>query len=215
LIGSARLVAGRSHVGGAGRFGMRSFCKVLAIILILASFTSCRQPDSQQPGKDTTPAFSPESSHGPFDLVTRGDLAVIIVKAAYGDPPAGYCKDRGPFLDVGPDMLSCPYIKKLKEVESARGIKTGFSDDSFRPGGFVSKEEFAAFLIRTKEGDPTPGICKSGSPFSDVPSDRWSCGYIKRLADTGLLKGGGKYYPFDTVTYAQVEKITGKLFAKD
>jgi hypothetical protein len=67
----------------------------------------------------------------------------------------------------------------------------------------------AAFIIRAKEGEPPSTACASGSPFTDVDQNDWSCKYIKRLKDLNLTTG----YGGDPTTYAPSLTITREQMA--
>jgi len=47
----------------------------------------------------------------------------------------------------------------------------------------------AAFIVRAVEGEPIVNYCDSGIPFPDVTYDMWSCSYIKRLKELGIIRG--------------------------
>lgn len=57
------------------------------------------------------------------------------------------------------------------------------------------------------------GLRKKGSPFSDVPEDRWSYDAICRCYDAGVMKGtgDGKFGPKGTVTREQLAVVASKL----
>ena len=57
------------------------------------------------------------------------------------------------------------------------------------------------------------GLRKKGSPFSDVPEDRWSYDAICRCYDAGIMKGtgNGKFSPAKTVTREQLAVVASKL----
>jgi hypothetical protein len=157
-------------------------------------------------------SYSSLRKPGPFDLLTREHLAVLMLKAKKIEPPPDYCESGAPFTDVSPDMESCSYIKKLNEIWSREGIRTGYVDGTFRPHGFVTREEMAAFIVRAKEGDPPDDYCNDDIPYDDVPAWKWSCKYIKRLKILGAGPEGNSYSPDDTVTFSEVETALGRLF---
>ena len=72
-------------------------------------------------------------------------MAAFLVRAVEGEPPDNYCDSGSTFNDVTPDMWSCKYIKRLKEL----GITTGYEGGTiYRPYEFVPREQMAAFLAR-------------------------------------------------------------------
>jgi hypothetical protein len=71
-------------------------------------------------------------------------MAAFLVRAVVGEPPLNYCDSGPPFTDVTPDMWSCRYIKRLKEL----AITTGYGDGRYGPYDFVTRAQMAAFLSR-------------------------------------------------------------------
>jgi len=148
--------------------------------------------------------------YGPLDNVSREQIAKFIVSALDEEPADGYCGTTYPFSDVGYDRWSCKYIKRLAELN----ITAGYEDGSFRPEDYISREQMATFLIRALNEVPTDGYCGTMNPFSDVTFDRWSCKYIKRLAELGITNGyaDGRFGPLDYVTRAQMAVFLAKAF---
>jgi hypothetical protein len=151
-----------------------------------------------------------DGRYGPEDNVSREQMAAFIVRAVEGEPSADYCDSGTPFPDVTPDMWSCKYIKRLKEL----GITTGYQDGTYRPYDLVPREQMAAFLVRAAEGEPPENYCDSGSLFPDVTPDMWSCRYIKRLKELNITTGyqDGTYGPDDYVTRAQMAAFLARAF---
>ena len=84
------------------------------------------------------------SYYCPSDLVTREQMAVFIVRAKVGEPPANYCGGVSPFNDVAANSWSCGYIKKLVELKVTLGCGNG----SYCPNDTVPRDQMAAFLAR-------------------------------------------------------------------
>jgi uncharacterized repeat protein (TIGR02543 family) len=85
-----------------------------------------------------------DGTYRPYDLVPREQMAAFLVRAAEGEPPENYCASGVPFPDVGFDMWSCDYIKRLKELN----ITTGYQDGTYGPYDPVTRAQMAAFLAR-------------------------------------------------------------------
>jgi hypothetical protein len=149
-------------------------------------------------------------SYCPEDDVTREQMAAFIIRAVEGEPPLGYCDSGSLFPDVTPDMWSCRYIKRLRELK----ITTGYSDGRYGPYDQVPREQMATFLVRAVEGEPPLNYCDSGSLFTDVTPDMWSCRYIKRLKELEITTGygDGRYGPYDLVTRDQMAAFLSRAF---
>jgi hypothetical protein len=149
-------------------------------------------------------------TYAPGEYVPREQMAAFIVRGVEGEPPLNYCDSGSLFPDVTPDMWSCRYIKRLKELK----ITTGYSDGRYGPYDFVPREQMAVFLVRAVEGEPPLNYCDSGSLFPDVTPDMWSCRYIKRLKELAITTGygDGRYGPYDFVTRAQMAVFLTRAF---
>jgi hypothetical protein len=137
-------------------------------------------------------------------------MAVFITRALNQVPEDGYCGSAGPFSDVPADRWSCKYVKRLVEL----GITSGIGGGLFDPEGTVTREQMATFLIRALDEVPADGYCGTEGPFTDVPSDWWSCRYVKRLVELGVTKGIGEdlYGPGNPVTRAQMAVFLARAF---
>jgi hypothetical protein len=93
-----------------------------------------------------------DGSYRPYDLVPREQMAAFLVRAVEGEPPFNYCDSGSLFLDVTPDMWSCGYIKRLKEL----GITAGYADGRYGPFDLVTRAQMAAFLSRALFGKGSP-----------------------------------------------------------
>jgi hypothetical protein len=87
------------------------------------------------------------------------------------------------------------------------GYTTGYGGTAdFKPEYEVTREQMAVFILRALNDIPADGYCGSTAPFSDVPADRWSCKYVKRLVELGITAGigGGLFGPEGVVTREQM-----------
>lgn len=85
------------------------------------------------------------------------------------------------FTDVPQDLWARPYIEAL----ASRGIVSGFPDGTFKPGGAITRAEFAALLQKAFEQQPT-----STTPnYKDVPTSHWALPAIEQSVKTDFLRG--------------------------
>ena len=85
------------------------------------------------------------------------------------------------FSDVPQDLWARPYIEAL----SSRGIVSGFPDGTFKPGGAITRAEFAALLQKAFEQQPT----STAPNYKDIPSSHWALPAIEQSVKTGFLRG--------------------------
>ena len=146
----------------------------------------------------------------PEDFVTREQMAVFITRALNQVPPDGYCGTTNPFSDVHSDRWSCKYVKRLAEL----GISTGYGDGRFGPEDAVTREQMAVFIVKALASVPPDGYCGTTDPFTDVSFNRWSCKYVKELAELGITTGygDGRFGPDDYVTRDQMAVFLLRAF---
>lgn len=156
--------------------------------------SGCAQNDPTTPQNEAR--FCPE------ELTTREEMAAFVIRAIEGEPTVNYCDSGIPFPDVTSSMWSCGYIKRFKEL----GIARGYSNGTYGPFDPVSREEMAAFIIRALKEEPVDNYCDSGSPFSDVPTYIWSCKYIKRLYELGIVRNSENsiFRPYDHIKRSEI-----------
>jgi hypothetical protein len=85
------------------------------------------------------------SSYCPEGGVTRGQMAVFLLKSKYGskyDPPPA---TGSVFADV---PLTNPIAKWIERL-AAEGITGGCGGANYCPNGIVTREQMAVFLVRT------------------------------------------------------------------
>jgi hypothetical protein len=116
----------------------------------------------------------PDGTYGPGLSVTRGQVASLIYRA--GEYPD---RETSPFSDVA-GTTHAPAIRALV----AAGVLNGFSDGTFRPGAFISREQMASILQRAfdlEDGDP--------SQFTDVNPNGTHAPGIGALVAAGITRG--------------------------
>ncbi len=85
------------------------------------------------------------------------------------------------FTDVPQDLWARPYIEAL----ASRGVVSGFPDGTFKPGGAITRAEFAALLQKAFEQQPT----STAPNYKDVPTNHWALPAIEQSVKTGFLRG--------------------------
>ena len=93
-----------------------------------------------------------DGRYGPFDPVTREQIAAALVRAVdMAEPPEDSCVTGSPFLDVSPVGWSCKYIKRLFEL----GITKGCGPGIYCPKDIVTRAQMAVFLWQAFLSQPT------------------------------------------------------------
>jgi hypothetical protein len=143
----------------------------------------------------------------PNDPVTRGQMAVFIIRAAEGvDPvPPG----AATFTDVPTTHPFFAFIERM----AALGITTGCGPGLYCPDAPVTREQMSAFMIRAlgEFAPPAP----ASQRFGDVPPSNPFYPFIDRMAVFNITAGcgGGNYCPTDPVTRGQMAVFLVRAFS--
>lgn len=153
-------------------------------------------------------AFSPTlQNFGPGLDITRGDFARAVAGLTNMQPPAeptrnlrgsrAAASEQSPFADVPVTHPAYQQIKEMVRRGAIQGVRTGM----FNPGGYLTRAEAAAILVRSLgfEGlAPNPSYRTRYLDDSDIPS--WARDAVYVSTELGLVKGfgepGSSYYRF-------------------
>lgn len=144
----------------------------------------------------------------PDDYMTRAEAATIMVILS-GDTGEEY---ENVFPDVREDTW---YIRYIAEA-NARGLISGFDDGNFYPEQTVTREQFAAMVVRMAGIDPI-----EGQSFSDVEEWRWSAGSINAAVKAGIVSGydDGTFLPENPTRRSEAVRMintaTGRIPDKE
>ena len=95
------------------------------------------------------------------------------------------------------------------DVISALGIVDGYSDDSFRPDGSLTRGAAAKIICNLILGPTTASaLSATTAPFKDVPVTNTFAGYITYCAQQGIIGGYGDG------TFRPTGTLTGNAFMK-
>lgn len=150
------------------------------------------------------------TNYCPGDNVTRGQMAVFVVRAITGD---NFTFPTAPFFnDVPATHPFFKYIQKMRELN----ITTGCSANSYCPDGNVSRGEMAVFLVRGKvralQGDNFP--FPATVAFADVPANHPFFAFVQKLKELGVTSGCSPttFCPDGPVTREQMAAFISRSF---
>ena len=99
--------------------------------------------------------------------------------------------------------------KEAVDVISALGIVDGYSDDSFRPDGSLTRGAAAKIICNLILGPTTASaLSATTAPFRDVPVTNTFAGYITYCSQQGIISGYGDG------TFRPTGSLTGNAFMK-
>ena len=158
-------------------------------------------------GCNTKPWFCPR------DSVTRGQMAVFLIRAIEGPAYVPPQPSSQRFTDVPPSHPFYAFIDQL----AARGITAGCGPSRYCPANSVTREQMAALILKAIEGasynPPTP----ASQRFADVPPSSPFYEYIEQMAVRGITAGCAsgppRFCPRDAVTREQMAAFLTKGFA--
>lgn len=151
------------------------------------------------------------NNYCPQNRVLRDEMAAFLIRAIEGNPADDYCEGGAPFSDVNPQDWSCPHIKRLNQL----AITGGCGGTRYCPRDPVTREQMAAFIVRSLVGEPPQNYCDDGSPFNDVPPQHPYCRYIKRLFELEVTTGcgdGSNYCPSPNVSREEMSAFLARAF---
>lgn len=120
----------------------------------------------------------------PQDIVTRGQMAVFIIRAALGTDEFPF-PSQPFFTDVPASHPFFKWIQKMREL----GYTSGCAANRFCPGSFVTRGQMAVFIIRLRLG-PTANFTPPANPlFGDVGPGHPFYAWIQKLAELNITGG--------------------------
>jgi hypothetical protein len=144
--------------------------------------------------------------------VTRGQMAVFLLVSKEGIGYVPPVCTAPVFADV---PCSHPFARWINELANpTRAITAGCGGGNYCPGDPVTREQMAAFLLRTFGGAAyDPPACVTPT-FSDVPCSNIFAAWINELALRGITSGcgGGNYCGSDPVTRGQMAVFLATTF---
>ena len=150
------------------------------------------------------------NNYCPINLVARDQMAAFLIRAIEDDPQSNLCASGSPYNDVPSGVWYCSHVKRLVD----RAITGGCGNGNYCPMNLVTREQMAAFIVRSVAGEPLQNYCGGVAPFKDVSPSSWSCGYIKKLVELGITQGcgNGNYCPGATVNREQMAAFLARAF---
>jgi S-layer homology domain len=150
------------------------------------------------------------ATYCPSSNVTRGQMAVFIIRAIMGDafpfPATPY------FTDVPSTDLYFRYIQKMREL----GITSGCSATTYCPDDNVTRGQMAVFLVRGKlSGLFGDNFTFPQTPyFTDVSAADGFYRFVQKLRELGVTSGctASAYCPNDPVTREQMAVFVVRAF---
>jgi len=145
----------------------------------------------------------PDGNFKPDRIVTRAELASILVKAKNIAVSAPYTTG---YTDVSKKNWAAPYITVA--VES--GFLTGRKGNMFEPNRGATRAEAVAALVKF-DSIELPTSLRAG-PFPDMTAKEWSSKYVAAAKEAGMLDylQGQDFEAEKSITRAELAEIIAK-----
>jgi len=148
------------------------------------------------------------SSYAPQQSINRADFITLLVRALELNAEAG---SEAAFNDVQP---SAYYYNELAIARSL-GIASGYSDNSFRPGEQISRQDMMVLTVRALAAAGVK-LDTDGSlaAFTDSDSlNNYAQDQAAALVKAGIINGkNGKIAPQDSLTRAEAAVILYRIW---
>lgn len=142
----------------------------------------------------------------PEDAVTREEFVKMLVTALN----FSRVEDTPDFSDVPTDSWYAPYVK----IAHSNGIVSGYSDNTFGSGRYITREELAAMAHRAliKAGvTPASGNPEAFADAKDIADYANEAVYALKIANIVNGSGNNMFLPKNNTTRAEAAKITAGL----
>ena len=150
----------------------------------------------------------------PQGLVTRGQMAVFLLRARHGaayTPPAA---TGTMFADVAASLSFAPWIEQFATEGITGGC--GANPPRYCPDATVTRGQMTVFLLRAKHGAGYQPPAATGTVFADVPASHPFAPWIEEVARQGIATGcassPAKFCAEATVTRGQMAVFLGRAF---
>lgn len=133
-------------------------------------------------------------------------LAAILVITVIS---ASFCMALPAYASNGGEPDYAQSMKRLMDL----GIFSPTRPDKMDLDKPVTREQLATVIIKLTGHEDKASLYKNSGLFSDVPSSRWSSGYVAAAVKLGYMdkRQDGLFHPGENVTFAEVSEIFSEL----
>ena len=123
----------------------------------------------------------PDGTYRPDEPVSRGQMAVFLVRVLGAEPVA---VPAGRFGDVAADSYLAGFVERIAEF----GITVGCDSEGrlYCPGASMKRSQMALFLKRALD---LPDAVVDEASFEDVPAGHYAHGAVESLSASGITAG--------------------------
>lgn len=161
-------------------------------------------------GTDTIPNLIDTCKVETVKIVDVSDTHVTFKIGSAGFSPFALAWDNGNEGGGGGGGDKPPVLDK----ENHYGYIVGYTDDTVRPNGDITRAEVATIFFRLLTDESRDQYWSQTNDFSDVAADQWYNNAISTLTNAGILDGyeDGTFRPNGNITRAEFATIAVRFF---
>lgn len=147
----------------------------------------------------------PDGSIKPSQNISREEISAVLIRTLSETNLKNSWQTTNSFPDVGKNGWSVPAISIMEGLKYVEG----YTDKTFRPKQAITREEFAAIMVRYAGLD---GMQAKNNYFADVSG--WSKNYVNLAYENRLVEGDtGKttFRPKDKITRAEAMTMINRV----
>ncbi|MCL2838142.1 MAG: InlB B-repeat-containing protein [Oscillospiraceae bacterium] len=180
-----------------------------------------REPEIQDPGfrQDVTLTeihysylIGEGNNHiAPNDVITRAEVASILLRIVSDETRAAYWTLENPFSDVPNNGEA--WFSNAISTANHKGIMTGFPDGTFRPNLPITRAEVVTVMTRFLHDEAQYRGTTDMFPYI---SDSWARNNINLAAQIGWIQGDqyGNFNPDANITRAEFATIVNRVLSR-
>ncbi len=113
------------------------------------------------------------------------------------------CLFKAPFVNASDNLTP------EAELLSAIGLLKGDGNGDFRLNDTITRAEYTALILRMMGYELLSNQMGDSTPFTDVPKEHWSSGYVRLASELKLVNGTGNnlFEPDREISYKEAVKI--------
>ena len=155
-----------------------------------------------------------EGTIRPSDNLTRAEAATLVARIKTDFVPGTLPPGMDSF-DIFSDVTPADWFFYYVAWAYDAGYVQGF-DGRYRPGDFITREEFMALIARTTEVlTPTPGVLEEA--FGDAAGiDLWALDYVYTAYQAGWVRGdtAGNFNAGNNIIRAEVATAVNRMLGR-
>ena len=163
--------------------------------------------------KDIMHGYADTNLFGPYDAITRGQVAVVLYNMATNHNGTDETFGNGGYYSFS-DVTYTSYYAKAVAWAKQTGIVTGYGDGTFKPDQNVTREEFAKMLAgyAQKFGTYEAADASALADYADASAvDSWATDSVAWAVESGIMgQNTDTLAPTNTIIRAEAAAMVSR-----